>query len=113
MMPARTKIQFSERGDTDDPARIAFSGVYHRPRSRGQDQVASSPASYVSYLNSVSQLLAADISPELLHSETDVERIIGELQGERARATIRNYASAMRQYVAMVLEAGLWQDKKR
>jgi hypothetical protein len=77
-----------------------------------KDQVASSPASYVSYLNSVSQLLAVDISPELLHSETDVERIIGQLQGERAPATIRNYASAMRQYVAMVLEAGLWQDNK-
>jgi uncharacterized protein (DUF433 family) len=74
-----------------------------------KDQVASSPDSYVSYLNSVSRLLASDISPELLHSEADVERVVGQLQGERAPNTLRNYASAMRQYVAMVIDSGLWK----
>ena len=72
------------------------------------DRVASSPASYVSYLNSVSMLLGVDISPELLHSDDDIDSVVTRLQGAREASTIRNYASAMRQYVAMVRDAGLW-----
>ena len=72
------------------------------------DEVASSLKSYISYLNSVSRLLGEDISPVLLHSKEDIERIVNQLQGAPAEKTIRNYASAMRQYVLMVHEDGLW-----
>lgn len=68
------------------------------------DLVASSPNSYVSYLRSVSQLLGETISPALLNCEENVEQIADRLKGNRAKNTIRNYKSAMRQYVAMVGE---------
>jgi hypothetical protein len=71
------------------------------------DQVASSPASYVSYLNSVSRLLATEISPKLLRSEDDVQRVASLLQGRREPAPLRNYTSAMRHYAAMVRDLGL------
>ena len=67
-----------------------------------KDRVASSPASYVSYLRSVSRLLGSDITPEVLRSELDVRGIARRLDGKKAPKTIRNYNSAMRQYVAMV-----------
>jgi len=73
-----------------------------------KDNVASTPASYVSYLNGASRLLGMNISPDLLHSEDDIERVLSKLNGTRARGTIRNYGSAMRQYVAMVRERALW-----
>jgi hypothetical protein len=66
------------------------------------DKVASSPDSYVSYLNGVSDLLGVDISARTLASEEDVLNIARTLEGKRAPGTIRNYKSAMRQYVAMV-----------
>jgi hypothetical protein len=84
------------------------AAYYHWIQQRGvgvNDRVASSPKSYVSYLNSVSKLVGSDISPSLLSSEEDVLRIARFLDGKRADATVRNYKSAMRQYVAMV-EAG-------
>jgi hypothetical protein len=73
--------------------------------SRGvgsNDIVASSPDSYVSYLNSVSKLIGKPISPELLSTEEDVERVARSIDGRRAPKTITNYKSAMRQYVAMI-----------
>jgi hypothetical protein len=73
--------------------------------SRGvgsNDLVASSPDSYVSYLNTVSELIDKDISPALLSSEADVEELARSIRGQRAPKTINNYKSAMRQYVAMV-----------
>jgi hypothetical protein len=66
------------------------------------DRVASSPGSYVSYLRQISLLLGADVSPETLSSENDVLFIARKLKSLRASATIRNYKSAMRQYVAMI-----------
>jgi hypothetical protein len=66
-----------------------------------RDNVASSPASYVSYLNSTSKLIGKPISTEILSSEADVERIARQIAGMRAPNTLRNYKSAMRQYVAM------------
>ena len=66
------------------------------------DKIASSPDSYISYLNSVSELLLQDISPAILSTEEDVLAIARELEGRKAPNTIRNYKSAMRQYVAMV-----------
>ena len=71
------------------------------------DLVASSPESYVSYLRSVSKLLAQDITPLMLRSEQDINKIVNRISGQRAPKTIRNYCSAMRQYVAFVLEKGL------
>jgi hypothetical protein len=73
------------------------------------DLVASSPNSYVSYLRSVSRLLGVPIAPELLHCEDGVESIASRLQGNRAKNTINNYKSAMRQYVAMVHHDGLFR----
>jgi len=67
-----------------------------------RDKIASSPDSYLSYLNSVSELLREDISPALLSREQDVLAIAQKLQGRKAPGTIRNYKSAMRQYVAMI-----------
>lgn len=78
--------------------------------SRGvgsKDVVASSPASYVSYLNSVAKLIGSDIKPEVLRTERDVQSIGRRISGKRAENTIRNYCSAMRQYVAMVESKGL------
>jgi hypothetical protein len=68
------------------------------------DRVASSPKSYVSYLRSVSKLLAKDITPSLLRSEQDIGNVRNIIEGQRAPNTIRNYCSAMRQYIAFVLE---------
>lgn len=70
------------------------------------DAVASSPDSYVSYLNSVSELIGRDISPRTLANERDIELIADEISGRRSPKTINNYKSAMRQYVAMV-QAGI------
>ena len=66
------------------------------------DRVASSPDSYVSYLNTVSKLLEKEVSPEILSNDSDVENIARQLEGRRAPKTITNYKSAMKQYVAMV-----------
>ncbi len=66
------------------------------------DLVASSPDSYVGYLNKVSKLIGQDMSPDLLSTEDDVERIARSIKGMKAPKTITNYKSAMRQYVAMV-----------
>lgn len=78
---------------------------YEWIESRGvgsNDIVASSPDSYVSYLNTVSELIGKDISPGNLSTEQDIERIAHSIEGLRAPKTIANYKSAMRQYVAMI-----------
>ena len=75
-----------------------------------KDQSGSdTPASYVSFLNGVSRVLGTDISPELLHSEEDIDRIVKLLQGHYAPGTIRNDVSVMRQYIAMVQEYKMWE----
>ena len=66
------------------------------------DEVASSPDSYISYLNGISRLIDSDITPEILQNENDINNIIEKIAKRRASGTIRNYRSAMRQYVAMV-----------
>ncbi|MBK7952539.1 MAG: hypothetical protein IPK02_00360 [Candidatus Accumulibacter sp.] len=71
------------------------------------DVVASSPASYISYLNSVAKLIDSDITPAKLRTEIDVCNIARSISGKRKERTIRNYCSAMRQYVAMVEANGL------
>ena len=72
-----------------------------------KDVVASSPASYISYLNSVAKLIGSDIKPTILRTENDVRTIARNISGKRKENTIRNYCSAMRQYVAMVEAKGL------
>jgi hypothetical protein len=71
------------------------------------DHVTSSPASYISYLRSVSGLIRSDINPAVLRSEADISNITRKLEGTKAPKTIRNYCSAMRQYVAFVEANGL------
>ena len=66
------------------------------------DKIASSPASYVSYLRSVSKLLNLRVSLVTLASEEDVSAYARQLLGRRATKTIDNYKVAMRAYVAMV-----------
>lgn len=72
-----------------------------------KDVVASSTASYISYLNGVAKLIGTDITPSLLRTEGDVRSIARSISGKRKENTIRNYCSAMRQYVAMVEAKGL------
>lgn len=72
-----------------------------------KDVVASSPASYISYLNSVAKLIGSDIKPATLRTESDVRNIARSISGKRKENTVRNYCSAMRQYVAMVEAKGL------
>lgn len=71
------------------------------------DVVASSPASYISYLNSVAKLIGSDIKPAILRTESDVRTIARSISGKRKENTVRNYCSAMRQYVAMIEAKGL------
>ena len=71
------------------------------------DRVASSPESYASYLRGVARLLGGDITPDLLRTATDVEKVARALEGQRKPETINNYKTAMRRYVEMVQELGL------
>src|SRR6266404_2937048 len=72
-----------------------------------KDKVASSPDSYISYLNGVFKLLRKDISSAVLSTEEDVLNIARKIDRLQAPGTIRNYKSAMRQYVAMVKTGAL------
>lgn len=72
-----------------------------------KDLVASSPKSYISYLNSVAKFIGSDVTPAILRTDSDVENIASRISGIRKESTIRNYCSAMRQYVAMVKSRGL------
>jgi hypothetical protein len=89
---------------------IRFKREYYEwIQARGvglNDRVASSPDSYISYLNSVSDLIGEDISPRVLSTEQDIDRLALKIAGRKAPKTINNYKSAMRQYVAMV-QAGI------
>ncbi len=90
---------------------IEYKELYVRfITSRGvgfNDHVASSPKSYVSYLNGVSRLLNQDITPAMLRSEDDVSNAMRRLRGKRKEATLQHYQTAMRQYVAMVRNESL------
>ena len=68
------------------------------------DKVADSVQSYISYLLSVSNKLKLEISPESLNSEQDIDQIRKKLDGKVSLGTLRNFTSAMRQYVSMVNE---------
>lgn len=66
------------------------------------DLIASSPKSYISYLNTVSKLIKEDISERNLYDENCVIEIAKKLKGQRSDKSISNYKSALRQYVKMV-----------
>ena len=66
------------------------------------DRVADSIKSYISYLNSVSKYLNITIGPKTLSSEIDIVNLSNRLKGKVSEKTIKNYGSAMRQYVSMV-----------
>lgn len=80
----------------------SYRGWLEKQGVGARDNVASSPRSYVSYLNSTSKLIDEPISSANLSSEADVERIAKRIVGMRAPKSLRNYKSAMRQYAAMV-----------
>ena len=72
------------------------------------DKVADSVKSYVSYLESVSRHLNITISPRTLSSEIDIENISKKLKRKKvAEKSIKNYGSAMRQYINLVKSRGL------
>jgi hypothetical protein len=67
-----------------------------------KDKVASSIASYISYLNSVSNEIGQTISKRNLYNEECITVISAKLAGKKSEKSISNYKSAMRQYVQMV-----------
>ena len=71
-----------------------------------KDLVADSIKSYISYLNGVSRHLDIDINPNTLSSETDIQKLSTQLSETKkiSEKTIKNYISAMRQYINMVQE---------
>lgn len=71
------------------------------------DKVASSVKSYISYLNSVSKYLNITIGPETVRTIDDINNLSSQLIGKVASKTIKNYGSAMKQYVQMVAEKKL------
>jgi len=72
-----------------------------------RDKVADSIKSYLSYLNSVSNYLNITIGPKTLSSEQDVVNLSIKLRGKVSDKSIKNYGSAMKQYVSMVQSLGL------
>lgn len=75
--------------------------------SKDTVKYSSSPYSYISYLRSVSKIIDSDITPAVIRSELDINKIAILLKGKRASKTIQNYCSAMRQYVAFVKDKSL------
>ena len=71
------------------------------------DKVADSIKSYISYLNSVSKYLNITISPKTLSLEIDIVNLSNKLKGKVSDKSIKNYGSAMKQYVSMVKSLGL------
>lgn len=68
------------------------------------DKVADSRKSYISYLNCVQKHLNMSIKPQSLSTENDIMTISERLRKQTTLSdkTIKNYGSAMKQYVAMV-----------
>ena len=72
-----------------------------------KDSIASSPKSYISYLNTVSQIIEEDISEKNLYNENCILLMEEKMKGKRSAKSISNYKSALRQYVKMVQEQKL------
>ncbi len=63
------------------------------------DNVASSPKSYVSYLNGVSRLIEQDIAPDTISDSNAINEIIILIGGRREESTLANYKTALRHYL--------------
>lgn len=63
------------------------------------DVVASSPKSYISYLNGVSKLLNCEISEAIIQNQIDIDNIINGLKGQRKKTTLQHYKTALNQYL--------------
>jgi len=83
---------------------VIFFEKEYREFIQRQSLGADTVDSYVSYLKSVSRIIDQDITPQLLRSERDVERIRAQIEDKRPAGSIANFRSAMRQYVAFVEE---------
>jgi len=81
-----------------------FEGYIRDNGVGSNDRVADSVKSYVSYLNSVSKYLGISINAKVLSSENDIDILSDQLTktGKVSVKTMKNYRSAMRQYVNMV-----------
>lgn len=68
------------------------------------DNVADSIQSYISYLKSISKHLDIEINSQTLSSEADIAILSTKLfkLGVVSDKTIKNYGSAMKQYVKML-----------
>jgi hypothetical protein len=68
------------------------------------DKVADSCKSYISYLNSIQKHLGISISASTLSMEVDILNISEKLKKQTTLSdkTIKNYGSAMKQYVSLV-----------
>ena len=94
------------------------NGIRHENRFReyiqrkegGSNGQTAAPKSYVSCLRGIAKLLRAEVSPDLLHSEENIEAVVNKLRGKRQPATIQHYVTAMRHYVGMVRELQLWAN---
>lgn len=82
---------------------IRLQGVGER------DLVADSRKSYVSYLNTVSEELGIEIGPLTAGTHADIDHLLTQLEGRKAKKAISNYRSALRQYVKMVVSLGLFK----
>jgi hypothetical protein len=71
------------------------------------DKVGDSIKAYISYLNMVSKHLNKDINPKTLNSMKDLELLSAQLTGKVSLKTIKNYGSAMKQYIKMVSKLNL------
>jgi len=81
---------------------------YIKARGVGSnDRVGDSIKSYISYLNSVSRHLNITVGPKTLSSERDIANLSNKLKRKVSDKSIKNYGSAMRQYVSMVNSLGL------
>lgn len=86
---------------------IKYRGYIKAKGVGSNDRVGDSVKSYISYLNSVSRHLNITISPETLSSEIDIVNLSNKLKRKVSDKSIKNYGSAMRQYVSMVKSLGL------
>lgn len=68
------------------------------------DKVADSCKSYISYLNSIQKHLGISIAARTLSTEVDIFNISETLRKQTTLSdkTIKNYDSAMKQYVSLV-----------
>lgn len=68
------------------------------------DKVADSCKSYISYLNSVQKHLGISVSATTLSTDVDIVDISEKLKKQTTLSdkTIKNYCSAMKQYVLLI-----------